>query len=138
MLVRLGGYTCFYLSVYLYFYVSSSPCDFVSTLIARPLYDCLVKKINQGTDVFTHKHTELPTSSFSIVPCSVCGLKHVCMRLTILTSSYITFFSHYTLMFIQGNHLAHEMVLLGPLCYNKIYLIILTKSLQHLRIKGDE
>ena len=40
-------------------------------------------------------------------------------------------------MFIQGDHLAHEMVLLCPLCYNKIYLIILTKSLQHLRIKGD-
>ena len=44
-------------------------------------------------------------------------------------SRYITL--HYTLMFIQGNHLAHEMVLLGPLCCNKIYLIT------HIcRIKG--
>ena len=31
---------------------------------------------------------------------------------------YIT--QHYTLMFIQGDHLAYEMVLLGPLCYNNI------------------
>ena len=60
-----------YLSIYLYFYVPSSPSDLISTLIARLLCNCLVKKINQGTDAFTHKHTELPVSSFSIVPCSV-------------------------------------------------------------------
>ena len=30
------------------------------------------------------------------------------------------------------------MVLLGPLCYNKIYLIIRTKYLQYLRIKGGK
>ena len=53
-----------------------------------------------------------------------------------ITLHYITL--HYTLMFIQGDHLAYEMVLLGPLFYNKIQLIILTKSLQHLRIKGDK
>ena len=35
------------------------------------------KKINQGADIFTHKHTELPASSFSI--------KHVCTRLIMLT-----------------------------------------------------
>ena len=46
------------------------PSDLVSTLIARPLCNCLVKKINQGTDVFTHQHTELPASSFSNVPCT--------------------------------------------------------------------
>ena len=48
--------------VALYFYVSS-PSDLVSTVITRSLCNCLVKKVNHGTDVFTHKHTELPASS---------------------------------------------------------------------------
>ena len=46
------------------------PSDLVSTVIACPLCSCLVKKISQGTDVFTHKHTELPASS---LPCAVCS-----------------------------------------------------------------
>ena len=62
-----------WLSICLSMYVSSSPSNLVSTVIARPFCNCLVKKINQGTDVFTHKHTELPASSFSIVPRSVCS-----------------------------------------------------------------
>ena len=70
-----------YASICLYFYVSSSPFDLVSTVITRPLCNCLVKKINQGTDVFTHKITELPASSFSII----CVLKHVRTRLIMLT-----------------------------------------------------
>ena len=39
---------------------------------SRPLCNCLVKKINQGTDVLTHKHTELPASSFSIMCSQAC------------------------------------------------------------------
>ena len=72
-----------YVSIYLVICisVSSSPSDLISTVITRPLCNCLVKKINQGTDVFTHKHTELPASSFSII----CVLKHVRTRLIILT-----------------------------------------------------
>ena len=58
------------LSVYLFIYIAMSDRD------------CLVKKINQGTDVFTHKHTELPASSVRII----CVLKHVRARLIILTS----------------------------------------------------
>ena len=72
MLVWVGGY--------LFIYLSLSPSDLVSTVIARPRCNCLIKKINQVTDVFTHKHTELPTSSFSIVPCSVCS-QALCTRL---------------------------------------------------------
>ena len=34
---------------------------------SRPLCNCLVKKINQGTNVLTHQHTELPASSLSIM-----------------------------------------------------------------------
>ena len=37
------------------------------SVLSHPLCNCLVKKINQGTDVFTHKHTELPASSLSIM-----------------------------------------------------------------------
>ena len=48
---------------------------------SRALCNCLVKKINQGTDVFTHKHTELPASSLL----ALCVLKHVCKTLIILT-----------------------------------------------------
>ena len=51
--------------------------DLVFSVWSRPLCNCLVNKINQGRDVFTHKHTELPASSFSI--------KQVCTRLIILT-----------------------------------------------------
>ena len=71
------------LHMFLYFYVSSPPSDLVSTVITRPLCNCLVKKVNHGTDLFSHKHTELPASSFSII----CVLKHVRTRLTILTGS---------------------------------------------------
>ena len=42
--------------------------------------NCLVKKVNHGTDVFTHEYTELPASSFIIN-----DLKHVGTKLTILT-----------------------------------------------------
>ena len=38
------------------------------------------------TNVFTHKHSELPACSFSIIPVQ-CVLKHVPTRLTILTGS---------------------------------------------------
>ena len=38
-----------------------------SQCLVSPLCNCLVKKINQGTDVFAHRHTELPASPFSIV-----------------------------------------------------------------------
>ena len=61
-----------WLSIYL-----SSPSNLVSTVIDHPLCNCLVKKVSEGTDVFTHKHTGLPTSSFSIVPCSVCSQAHM-------------------------------------------------------------
>ena len=47
---------------------------------SRPLCNCLVKKISQGTDVLTHK---LPTSSFSVM-CS----QALCTRLIILTSNH--------------------------------------------------
>ena len=54
---------------------------FISIYPSMPLFhsDCSpplqlpCQKINQGRDVFTHKHTKLPTSPFSIVPCSVCS-----------------------------------------------------------------
>ena len=58
-----------------------SPSNLVSTVITHPLCNCLVKKINQGTAVFTHKHTELPVSSFRVI----CVLKHIHTRLIILT-----------------------------------------------------
>ena len=34
-----------------------------TVFLSRPLCNCLVEKINQGTDVLTHKHTALPASS---------------------------------------------------------------------------
>ena len=50
-----------YLSIFLCLVVGFRP-RFHSAW-SRPLCNCLVKKINQGTD----KHTELPASSFSIM-----------------------------------------------------------------------
>ena len=50
------------------------------TVWSRPLCNCLVKKINQGTDVLTHNC--LPP------PLALCVLKHVCTRLIILTSNH--------------------------------------------------
>ena len=44
---------------------------------SRPLCNCFVKKINQGTDVLTHNC--LPPLL------ALCALKHVCTRLIILT-----------------------------------------------------
>ena len=52
------------------------PTSFSQCLVS-PLYNCLVKKMNEGTDVLTHNclHPLL----------AVCVLKHVCTRLIILT-----------------------------------------------------
>ena len=61
MLLWLGS--C--LSVCLSVVVGFRPC--FHSVWSHPLCNCLVKKINQGTDVLTHKHTELPASSFSIM-----------------------------------------------------------------------
>ena len=47
---------------------------------SRTLCNCLVKKINQGTDVLTHNC--LPPLL------ALCVLKHVCTRLIILTSNH--------------------------------------------------
>ena len=75
MLVWLSAYICNwlagYLSIYLYFYVSSSPSDFFSTVIISPPCNCLVEKVNHGTNVFTHKHIELPASSY------ICSQAHM-------------------------------------------------------------
>ena len=79
----LADYSNACVSIYLYFYVSSSPSDLVSIVILAPSATALTKKVNHGTDIFTHKHTELPASSFSIR----CVLMHVRTRLTILTGS---------------------------------------------------
>ena len=49
------------------------------SVLSRPLCKCLVKKINQGTDVLTHNC--LPPLL------ALCVLKHVCTRLIILTGS---------------------------------------------------
>ena len=42
---------CLSVCLSIYISVQSSPSDLVSTVILRPLCNCLVKKINQGTDV---------------------------------------------------------------------------------------
>ena len=47
---------------------------------SRPLCNCFLKKINQGTDVLTHNC--LPPLL------ALCVLKHVCTRLIILTSNH--------------------------------------------------
>ena len=65
-----------------YFYVSSSPSFLVfTTVITRSLCNCLEKKVNHGTDVFSNKQAELPASSQH----SMCsrvqgGTCHVCIR----------------------------------------------------------
>ena len=78
MLVWLSAYICNWLAGWLpaclpaiYLSVSSSPSDFLSTVIISPLCNCLVEKVNHGTDVFTHKHIELPVSSY------ICSQAHI-------------------------------------------------------------
>ena len=51
--------------------ISLSPSDFLSTVIISALCNCLVEKVNHGTDVFNHKHTELPASSY------ICSQAHM-------------------------------------------------------------
>ena len=54
-----------YIYIYLYFYVSSLASDLVFTVITRAVCNCLIKKVNHGTDVFTHKHLLLALYVFS-------------------------------------------------------------------------
>ena len=80
MLVWLGTYICNWLAIWLAIFL----CLVVGFLPrfhsvwSHPLCNCLVKKINQGTDVLTHNC--LPPLLALSVP------KHVCTRLIILTS----------------------------------------------------
>ena len=74
MLVWLGGYICFYITV------SLSTSGLVSRVITRPLCNCLVKRSTM-VQMF---------SLINILNClppllTLCILKHVRMRLTILT-----------------------------------------------------
>ena len=70
----LAGWLAIYLSIYISICLSvclSSSPDFLSmVIISHP----------SGTDIFTHKHIEL-------LPPLIFVLKHICTRLTILTSS---------------------------------------------------
>ena len=75
MLLWLGSYICFYLSILLCLVVGFRPR--FHSVWSLPLCNCLLKKINQGTDVLTHNC--LPPLL------ALCVLKHVCMRLIILT-----------------------------------------------------
>ena len=70
---------CGWVPIYVtgYISVSSYASDLVFSVWSCPLCNCLVKKINQGTDVLTHNC--LPPLL------ALCVLKHVCTRLIILT-----------------------------------------------------
>ena len=82
------GWVPIYVSIYLpivchlYFLSRHRVATSFSQFLSRPLCNCLVKKIKQDADVFTHKHTQLPASSFSIM-CSQARIT----RLIILTGS---------------------------------------------------
>ena len=75
MLVWLGTHICNWLAIFLCLIVGFRPC--FHSVWSRPLCNCLVKKINQGTDVLTDNC--LPPLL------ALCVLKHVCTRLIILT-----------------------------------------------------
>ena len=70
-------YFCICLSIFLCLVVGFRPR--FHSVWSRPLCNCLVKKINQGTDVLTHKHTELPSSSFRIIcsQASMYGINYI-------------------------------------------------------------
>ena len=74
MLLWLGSYICLYQSIFLCLVEVFRPR--FHSVWSRPLCNRLVKKINQGTDVLTHKHTELPASSFTII-CSQAGMYEI-------------------------------------------------------------
>ena len=56
---------CNYVSIYIS--VAVSPSDLLSTVIISLPLQLPSQKVNHDTDVFNHKHTELPASSFSIM-----------------------------------------------------------------------
>ena len=78
MLLWLGAFLCNWLGIFLCLVVGFRPR--FHSVWSRPLCNCLVKKINQGTDVLTHNC--LPPLL------ALCFLKHVCTRLIILTSNH--------------------------------------------------
>ena len=79
MLVWLGTYICNWLAILLAIFL----CLDVGfrprfhSVWSRPLCNCLVKKINQVTDVLTH--------NFLPPLLALCVLKHICMRLIVFT-----------------------------------------------------
>ena len=86
MLLWLSAYICNWLAIWLSGYLGVFLCLVVGSrprfhsVWSRPLCNCLVNKINQGTDVLTHNC--LPPLL------ALCVLKHVCTRLIILTSNH--------------------------------------------------
>ena len=74
MLVWLSAHICNWLASYLFIYISMSHRRLLTSFtqwLAHPLCNCLVKKVNHGTDVFTHKDIELPASSY------ICSQAHM-------------------------------------------------------------
>ena len=64
----------YWLSIYLSTYISMSRRHLLTSFpqwLSDPLCNCLVEKVNHGTDVFTHKHIELPASSY------ICSQAHM-------------------------------------------------------------
>ena len=78
MPIYVSGWVSGYLAIFLCVVVGFRPR--FHSVWSRPLCNCLVKKINQGTDVLTHNC--LPPLL------ALCVLKHVCTRLIILTSNH--------------------------------------------------
>ena len=84
--IYVSGWVSGYLTIWLSGYLGIFLCLVVGfrprfhSVWSCPLCNCLVKKINQGTDVLTHNC--LPPLL------ALCVLKHVCTRLIILTSNH--------------------------------------------------
>ena len=82
MLLWLDAYICNWLAgslgIFLCLVIGFRPR--FHSVWSHPLCNCLVKKINQDTDVLTHNC--LPPLL------ALCVLKHVCTRLIILTSNH--------------------------------------------------
>ena len=91
MLVWLGTYICNWLGTYICNWLGTYICNWLAIFLwlvvgfrprfhsvwSSPLCNCLVKKINKGSDVLTHNY--LPPLL------ALCVLKHLCTRLIILT-----------------------------------------------------